>query len=335
MFTFLVIVTVSVFVALLLVSGMKPNHSSLSMSELERRAKHSAASKAELKREKLIPQIQAVITIKTALLLVLTVVLLLATFGWVMGSMLAIILTVLYAPLSRTRQVSKTASQLYHKAEPKLLTLVQKYPKIASFLSDTAVQGDHRVHSKEEFQELIERSGTALTDIERKVIVNAIDFNDKAVSSIMTPKSVIDFINQGEFLGPLVLDELHALGHSRLPVIKGDLDHIVGILYLRDLLSLDVRRSSTAEKVMDTHVYYIREDQTLEHALAAFLKNRHHMFIVINKQRETVGLLTIEDTIEALLGRKIVDEDDNHADLRLVAEHEGRHNNIPVGHTDV
>jgi len=335
MFTFLVIVTAVTFIALLLVDGMKPAYSSFSMSELERRAKHSVASRAELKREKLLPQITAVLTIKSALLLVLTVVLLLATFGWVIGIIMAIIVTVLYAPLARTRQVAKTANTLYEKLEPKLLQLVQQFPGVSSFLSDSTMQADARVHSKEEFQELIDRSGMALTDIERKVIINALDFNDKTVASIMTPKNVIDFINRGEFLGPLVLDELHSLGHSRLPVIEGDLDHVVGILYLRDLLSLDVRKSSTAEKVMDTHVYYVREDQTLEHALAAFLKNRHHMFIVINKQRETVGLLTIEDTIEALLGRKIVDEDDNHADLRSVAEHEGRTNNSPDGHIDV
>ena len=335
MLTFLVIVTVLVFIALLLVSGMKPVYSSFSMSELERRAKHSVAGRAELGREKLLPQIQAIITIVAALLLVITVVLLLATFHWGLAIVLAIIVTVLYAPLARTKQVSKLANKLYQKAEPKLLILVKKFPGTFSFLSDSTLQADQRIHSKEEFQELIERSNVALTDIERKVIVNALDFNDKVVSSIMTPKSVIDFINQGEFLGPLVLDELHALGHSRLPVINKDLDHVVGILYLRDLMSLDVRKSATAEKVMDTHVYYVREDQSLEHTLAAFLKNRHHMFIVINKQRETVGLITIEDTIEALLGRKIVDEDDNHADLRSVAEHEGRYNNTPDGHIDV
>jgi putative hemolysin len=314
---------------------MKPNYSSLSMSELERRAKHSAASRAELRREKLLPQIQAILTIKSALLLVITAALLLVTFHWTFAIILAIIVTILYAPLARTKNISKIANSLYQKLEPKLLVMVQKFPKTFLFLSNSTMQADVRIHSKEEFQELIERSNMALTDIERKVIVNALDFNDKIVSSIMTPKSVIDFINHSEFLGPLVLDELHALGHSRLPVIDKDLDHVVGILYLRDLLSLDVRKSATAEKVMDTHVYYVREDQTLEHALAAFLKNRHHLFVVINKQRETVGLLTIEDTIEALLGRRIVDEDDNHADLRSVAEHEGRHNNTPNGHTDI
>jgi putative hemolysin len=335
MFTFLVIMTILVFIALLLVTGMKPNYSPLSMSELERRARHSVTSRAELQREKLLPQIQAVLTIKSALLLVITVMLLAASFHWAFAVFLAIVVIVLHTPLSQTKQVSKIANNLYRKLEPKLLVLLQKFPRTFSFLSDSTMQSSARVHSKEEFQELIERSPAALTTIERKVIVNALDFNDKIVSTIMTPKSVIDFINRGEFLGPLVLDELHDLGHSRLPVIDKGLDHVVGILYLRDLLSLDVRKSATVEKVMDDHVYYIREDQTLEHALAAFLKNRHHLFIVINKQRETVGLLTIEDTIEALLGRRIVDEDDNHADLRSVAEHEGRHNNTPAMRTDV
>jgi CBS domain containing-hemolysin-like protein len=335
MLTFLVVVTVLVFITLLLVSGMKPSQSLYSMSELQRRAKHSAASKAELEREKLLPGIQALLSIKIALFLILTVVLLIVTFGWALGIILAIFVAIFYMPLARSRQISKLANSLYRKLEPKLLGLVRKFPGLFSFLQDSPLYQDRQIDSKEEFQELIDRSGAVLTDIERKVIVNALDFNDKPVSTIMTPKSVIDFIKKGEFLGPLVLDELHSLGHSRLPVINGDLDHVVGVLYLRDMMSLDIRNSVTAEKAMDKHVYYIREDQTLEHALAAFLKNRHHMFIVINKQRETVGLLTIEDTIEALLGRRIVDEDDNHADLRSVAEHEGRHNNTPAGHIDV
>lgn len=335
MFTFLVIVTVLAFISLLLTSGVKLSRSSYSLPELERRAKRSAEGKAELERERLLPDVQALITIKSAILLVLTVVLLIVTFGWAIGIIASILVAIFYLPLARTRKISSLSSSLYKKVEPKVIALIHKFPSVFAFLSDTPVYAGNKVSSKEEFQELIARSGSALTDIERKVITNALDFNDKPVSSIMTPKSVIDFIKRGEFLGPLVLDELHSLGHSRLPVIDGDLDHVVGILYLRDLLSLDIKRSATAEKAMDTHVYYIREDQTLEHALAAFLKNRHHMLIVINKQRETVGLLTIEDTIEALLGRQIVDEDDNHADLRSVAEHEGKHNNSPAGHTDV
>lgn len=335
MFTFLVIVTVLAFVALLLSSGVTPRHSSYSISELERRSKHSALLKDELAREKLLPAVKTLFEMKSAIFLVITVVFLIVTFGWAIGIVGSLFVAIFYKSMARTRRVARVANAVYAKTELRTLAFIRKFSGVFSFFSQTPTKDESKVDSKEEFQELIERSEAALTDIERKVIKNALDFNDKLVSSVMTPKSVIDSIKKGEFLGPLVLDELHSLGHSRLPVINEDLDHVVGILYLHDLLSLDVKRSTTAEKAMDTHVYYIREDQTLEHALAAFLKTHHHMLIVINKQRETVGLLTIEDTIEALLGRQIVDEDDNHADLRLVAEHEGRYNNSPAGRIDV
>jgi len=124
---------------------------------------------------------------------------------------------------------------------------------------------------------------------------------------------------------------LHQKGHSRLPVIDGDIDHVIGILHLQSLLALDIKRSVTAEKAMEPRVYYIRQDQTLQHALAAFLRTHHHLFIVVNEFRETVGLLTLEDVIEALLGRKIIDEFDAHDDLRAVALRNINHNNHPKG----
>lgn len=315
MFTFLVIVTVLVFIALLVFSGAQPRHSVFSMAELQRRAKHSAASKHELTRERALPSIEAMIRMKSAVLLVLTVLLLTTTFGWVMGTILAIIVAVIYLPLARVKKISYLSNELYKKLEPSYLKFVHKFQNIFTFLSDDIPTNSRRVDSKEEFQELIERSTGVLTDDERKAINSALNFNKKLVSSLMTPSSEIDYIEKGEFLGPLVLNELHALGHSRLPVIDENLDHIIGILNLQDLLSLDVRHSVTAEKAMDAHVYYIHEHQTLEQALVTFLKNQHHMLIVINKQHETVGLLTIKDTIEALLGRSIVDTHDNSADV--------------------
>jgi CBS domain containing-hemolysin-like protein len=114
--------------------------------------------------------------------------------------------------------------------------------------------------------------------------------------------------------GPLVLDELHALGHSLLPVINKNLDNDVGILHLRDLLSLDIRNSMTAESAMEKKVFYINQNDTLEHALAIFLKARHHLCIVTNDALETVGLVTLEDVMEALIGRRIISEEGNQGD---------------------
>jgi putative hemolysin len=106
-------------------------------------------------------------------------------------------------------------------------------------------------------------------------------------------------------------------------------------VHLRDLLSLDVRESKTAEQLMEKKVYYIRHDDSLQHALAAFIKTRHHLFVVINESRETVGLLSLEDVLECLIGQKIIDEDDVHSDLRAVAARAGALNNRGEGHVDL
>ena len=107
------------------------------------------------------------------------------------------------------------------------------------------------------------------------------------------------------------------------------------MLYVQDLLETSDRaRVKTVKAAMDKKVFYIRQDQSLQHALAAFIRVRHHLFIVVNQFRETVGLLTLEDVLEALLGRKINDEFDAYDDLRQVAAYNPRKNNLPeAGHT--
>lgn len=334
----LLVVTVVCFLFLVLVSAVRPPQDDLSASELRRRAKSAAEYKKRLKRQELLHDVYTVIRLISTLLLVVTIALCLATFGWFVGIIVSILVAALYLVLARSNYISGMAQKIYHSLEDKLLRLVQKFPGLFHFLRETPLyDAEHyrKFDSREELAELIENAHGVLSPQERALMTSTMAFRDKIIREIMTPRTVIDSINKGEFLGPLVLDELHALGHSRLPVIDGDLDHVVGVLHLRDLLSLDEKDSKTADEAMDPRVYYIREDDTLEHALAAFLKNRRHLFVVINANRETVGLISLEDVIEALIGRRIVDEDDIHADLQAVARQEGKSNNAAPGHIDL
>lgn len=335
---FLAILAIFIFVCLVVVASMHPVRPQYSLAELKRRSKRSDVYLLELDRYELHAALVTLLRSIRALLLVLLVVSLIGAFGWFLGIVLALILAVVYPAIARFKSVAKGGQTLYAKVEPTLLDLAAKFERIFQSLREPGVsiyEAPTRLHSREDLAELIERSKEVVGDNERALLVAALAFPEKTVNSVMTPRTVIDFIKKGEFLGPLVLDELHALGHSRLPVIAEDIDHVVGILHLRDLLSLDERHSSTAEKAMEKKVYYIREDDTLEHALSAFIRTRHHLFIVINKNRETVGLLTLEDVMESLIGRKIVDEDDIHADLRAVAEREGKSNNASEGRIDL
>ena len=332
----LVLLAVLFFVALLLVAGMQPRPAEYSIYELERRAKRSERAKKALYRQNLMPDVAAVLRVKTAILLVLTVILSIVAFGWFLGIVISIFVAIFYSPLAHVRPMARVSSKIYDSLEPHLLKAIQKAEPVFVFLRDTPLydSAPGQFSSREELQELIAKSQEALSENERKIVASALAFGDKKVSDSMTPRRAVDSIKKAEFLGPLVLDELHSLGHSRLPVIDEDIDHVVGILYLRDLLSLDQRHSATAEEIMEKKVYYIHRDDTLEHALAAFLKTHHHLFIVINDERETVGILSLEDTLEALIGRRILDEDDNHADPRDIAARKNT-NNKPSSHVDL
>jgi CBS domain containing-hemolysin-like protein len=338
MLTFLIVLTVFTFLMLALVAGMHPIPSLVSQFELHRRSRASKQAKLQHRREELLPDVYGAIAAKSAFLLVAFIALSIVTFGWAVGLLIALAGTLLYPTVANWGPLSRLSGSIYRRHETRILDGVQKLKPFFNVIRAVTiphVEPHHRFDSKEELQRLIDQSGDVLSSNEKSLLVHGLAFSDQTIASIMTPKSVVKTINKSEFLGPLVLSEIHALGHSRLPVIDKDIDHVIGILHLNDLLSLGVRQSVTAEKAMEPKVFYIRHDDTLEHALAAFIESRRHLFIVINELRETVGILTLEDVIEALIGRKIVDEDDNHEDLRTVALKNSVHNNSPKDHVDL
>lgn len=335
---FLLVVTILIFFMLVIVAGLHPTPYLVSQFELHRRSHTSKEAKQQHRRELLLPDIYSAIAAKLALLLVAFIALSIVTFGWALGIIIALIGTLLYPTLAHWGPMSRLSQRIYHRYEVPYLDSIEKLKPVFAVIRAVSiphVEPYHRFDSREELQRLIDQSGNVLTDDEKTLIVHGLSFSDQTVESVMTPKSMIKSIKKSEFLGPLVLSEIHELGHSRLPVIGADIDHVVGVLHLNDLLSLDIKQSVTAEKAMEAKVFYIRHDDTLEHALAAFIETRHHLFIVINDMRETVGLLTLENVIETLIGRRIIDEDDNHEDLRSVAEKIARGNNSPKNHIDL
>ena len=339
MFTFLSILTFFIFVLLLIFAAIRPARSQYSAFELNRRVGlGDREAKRILARENLLVDIVSLQRIIVALLLVIVVLLSVVTFGWLIGVCIAVFVALEYGAIARFGFIRSLAHKLYSRIEKDVLNLVQKAPYLFKFLRNVSVGDDvddRHISSRSELQHLVDESVGILTNDEKKLVVHGLSFGDQIVSTIMTPRSVIDSIKSSEFLGPLTLDDLHKTGHSRLPVTKGDIDHIIGILNLKSLLTLDVKRSTTAEKAMEPKVFYVRQDQTLQHALAAFLRTHHHLFVVVNEFRETVGLLALEDVIETLLGRKIIDEFDAHDNLREVALHNPRHNNHPEKREDI
>ena len=327
--TLVIICFVIALLLLVLVAGIVPRRSRLSRFELHRRKDTgSAAANDELDRELVLDDVLSLQKVLASLLLVVTVLCAVGAFGWLFGTITAVLVALGYGRLAQFEAIRALADRLYRPYDDSVVQFVKKHPRLGRIIRNISVDvNDPMLSSREELLHLVESSGHILTSDEKKLIENGLHFADKTVESIMTPRGVVATIAAGEVLGPLVLDDLHKTGYSRFPVIDGDIDHVIGMLHARELLTLGNKSSQTAREAMEKRVYYIREDQTLDHALAAFLKTRHHLFVVVNGYRETAGIVTLEDVIEALLGRKIVDEFDLHDDLRAVAAHEAKGNN--------
>lgn len=328
-----VIFAIITFALLVLLAAAPSLGSVYSESELKRRSKAGdSTARAALKRLYLSGSFESMTLIVRFLLSIITSLFLVGAFGWVWGIVSSFIVVLLHIFVSGRPVVRRLSGRLFERYEDAILKLVAR---MKTFLDGIATAGeayDKRVvHSREELIELLGRSGQAVTPSERQMLVSVLGFGDATVKDVMTPRAAINSINKDEFLGPLVLSELHSLGTSRLPVTDGDIDHIVGVLHLRGMLSLDNKKSTTAEKAMDPTVHYVGENAALGGVMNSFLKTRHHLFIVINESRETVGLITLEDVIERLIGRPIVDEDDVSEDMRQVAVERGKGNNSHAG----
>jgi len=328
--------------SLVVATAITPRRSQYSDFEISRRKSAGEPhAKQEERRELLYGDLISIQRVIQAVALVGLVACMIGLLGWFGGIVVALVVSLLYGRLAASQWTHRWSQRLYDQYENDILSFVERNERYVGWVRTLAPGASAlRLASREELRNLITESTGVLSRNESSFILAGLDFDNKRVSDIMTPKSVVETVKRTEMLGPLVLDGLHKTGHNRFPVIEDDIDHVVGILYLRDVATLDGSKKHTAkvESAMSKQVYYIRQDHSLSQALTAFLKTHHHLFIVINEYRETVGIITLEDTIETLLGKRIIDEFDAHDDMRAVAERNAASTDAPnrtIGSVDV
>lgn|GEM_PF-2298460 len=202
--------------------------------------------------------------------------------------------------------LNRISNRLFKFCEKSTLKFLKKNPFLFNRikLDNREIWG---ADSLDEFRHFVNKTEDGVLSLdEKKIISSALIFDKTTVKEIMTPLEEVAFIERSEFLGPLVLDELHKTGHSKLPVVAKDLNHIVGILYLDKLLSLDVKRSVTAGKAMNPKVVYINQDQTLRYAVIKMLEMSQNI-VVVKNDNQNVGIITMRDILEFLFDQELVD----------------------------
>ena len=153
---------------------------------------------------------------------------------------------------------------------------------------------------------------------ERRIVRGSLLFSDKKVNNVLTPNTVVKTISHNQLLTPEIILELKDSGYSRVPVLGDDAHHFVGVLYLKDLLGLT--KTITVKDIMDSTVHFVHTNDPLDRVLSEFIDTRTHLFVVVDDFGAFEGIITIEDIVEEIIGKEIMDEDDDIPDLRLFAK---------------
>jgi CBS domain containing-hemolysin-like protein len=167
--------------------------------------------------------------------------------------------------------------------------------------------------------QIVENQG-AIYPHEAQWVTNALRLNDVTAYDLMTPNPVVARVPVNMALRQAQINADH-WRFSRLPVCDGnDPDKIVGVVRrgrVFDALARD-EFDKTMGELMQKAVF-VPENMPAHQLLDEFLKKRYHLFCVQNEAGQFTGVVTLEDVLECLLGREIVDETDLHEDMQELA----------------
>ncbi len=169
---------------------------------------------------------------------------------------------------------------------------------------DPAV-GHEMVHSVEELRLLVNASqqGGTVEESEARIASRAFEFGELSAGSLMTPRTEIEAVPATSIL-PELIRAAATVGHSRLLVYEQSLDDIVGVLHVRDLFPLLDRPPETVTaRTLLRPVLVVPETKHADDLLDEMRAARRQLALVIDEYGGTAGIVTLENLIEALVGR--------------------------------
>lgn len=145
---------------------------------------------------------------------------------------------------------------------------------------------------------------------EQRILEGIASFGSTDVSQVMTLRIDIFALSDDELFHE-ILPQVIEKGYSRIPVYKDSIDNITGILYIKDLIPFLDRKVFQWTTLL-REPYFIPESKKLDDLLTDFQTNKNHLAVVVDEFGETVGIITLEDIIEEIVGEIAdeLDEDD-------------------------
>jgi putative hemolysin len=153
-----------------------------------------------------------------------------------------------------------------------------------------------------------------LEEGDRELIQSVVEFRDKTVRDVMTPRPEIFGVPASTTIEDFT-EMLRAKPYSRVPVYEGSIDHVKGIVFAHDVLQItDVdAKTKTVTSIMKT-AHFVPETKHVQELMREMQKLKVHSAIVIDEYGSVAGVVTIEDLVEEIVG-EIRDEHEVHADI--------------------
>jgi putative hemolysin len=187
---------------------------------------------------------------------------------------------------------------------------------------EDTTEEDHPSEAMDALLEAGEEEGI-LEESDRELVRSAVEFGDKVVLEVMTPRPEIFAVP-----GTLTLQEFTATinehAFSRVPVYNGSLDHVTGIGFAHDLLKvLDAEANTRTVAQIQRPAAFVPETKKVAELLREMQREKQHMRIVIDEYGSVAGLVTIEDLLEAIVGNIADEHDEPEADDQPIRESNG------------
>jgi CBS domain containing-hemolysin-like protein len=216
-------------------------------------------------------------------------------------------------PLNAFYFLLRPAIWLLHKSSNLLLVRLLRIKRVAA---------TELAHSEEELRLILDQSEESeeVSPLGRDLLVNALDLRRRVVRDIMTPRGQIVFLNIEESFEDNVKKAL-ASRHTRFPLCRGHLDNTIGLIHIKELVPL-MRDPNPDLLRIKRELMPVPEMMSLEKLLSLFLSKHAHLAIVVDEFGGTVGMVTLENVLEELVG-DIQDEfDTEKEEFREINENE-------------
>jgi len=186
-----------------------------------------------------------------------------------------------------------------------------------------------RVHAPEELLLLLSESRKhgLVEESDAQMIAGVFDLAHMSVRQAMTPRTEMEAVERSWPLDR-VLEVIRRSGYSRLPVYEEDLDHIVGVLLVKDLLDFFDGASPFSPDLVMREPFFIPETMRVDVLMKALRERNAHLAIVVDEYGGTLGLVTLEDLIEEIVG-EIFDEFDKYETTGAVQATAEGHLSVP------